>query len=575
MKLTTIPLIAILCIVPLTCASQDNKPVEIAGPAQPPNERIDLGMYGRIRTEGLEHSRVMDYSSALFDDIGPRLTGSPNLAKAYAWTKRQFTDMGASARIESWGDFGMGWKQLTTSVDMTTPDTAVLLAQATPWSPATAGEVHGEVIAIPYIKDEKGFDPWKGKLAGKIILYGAAPAIVPTPKPLMETYDAKKLEAIQQYPVNLDFTEEHIENLSAKEWADAFHYINFKEKIAKFFADEGATAVLVSSYAGDGGIMRDDNNEAMGQRVFMPGHRQPIPSAVVSNEGFGRISRLLQQDVPVTLDVNIRTQFTGDHEQGYNVIAEIPGTDPAVKDEIVMAGGHLDSWIAGTGATDDGAGVVIAMEAMRILTALQVKPRRTIRVALWSGEEQGDFGSLGYVKSHVATLGRSTTPEQMEVPEFLREAVGPVTPETEYNKLSVYFNIDNGGGRLLGIYAQNNAAAAPIFTQWIEPLKDLGVSTVTLRPSGSSDQDSFEEVGIPAFQFIQAPRDYETRSVHTNQDTYERLSEDDLKQAAVVEATFLYDAAMRDAIMPRKPMPFSEKHAESKNLLPDARSSAK
>jgi acetylornithine deacetylase/succinyl-diaminopimelate desuccinylase-like protein len=235
----------------------------------------------------------------------------------------------------------------------------------------------------------------------------------------------------------------------------------------------------------------------MGQRVYLPDHKQPIPSVVLAHEAFGRIARLLKQDVPVSVDVNVRTEFTGDQQQGYNTIAEIQGTDSKLRNQLVMVGGHLDSWPGGTGATDDGAGVIIAMEAMRILTALHVQPRRTIRVALWSGEEQGDLGSLAYVHQHFATMGYSTTPEQLEVPEFLREQVGPITPKPDYDRLSAYFNIDNGGGRILGLYAEGNVAAAAIFEQWITPLKDLGVTTITLRRSGSSDQDSFNDVGLP------------------------------------------------------------------------------
>jgi carboxypeptidase Q len=554
-------------------ASEDSHDRSAVQP-QPSPENVDLAMYGRIREEGLAHSRVMDYATALFDDIGPRLTGSPNLAKANAWTRDQFVAMGcANAHLESWGDFGMGWRQIATSVDMVAPDTAVLIGQATPWSPATAGTIRADVIAVPYLQSEKDFEAWKGKLAGKIILYGQPPEIEPNPKPLLETYDANKLQEIFDYPLDLNFREQHIYPSTPKFWADVFKQVNFKVKIAQFFAEQGATAVLVSSYAGDGGIMRDDNNEAMGLFVYLPDHQQPIPSAVLANEAFGRVARLLEHHVPVTLSLNIATEFTGDHQQGYNTIAEIPGTDPKLKDQVVMLGGHLDSWIAGTGATDDGAGSIIAMEAMRILTALHVQPRRMIRVALWSGEEQGELGSLGYVNQHFATMGRATSPEQMAVPVFLRERTGPLTTKPEYSLISGYFNIDNGGGKLLGIYAADNSALVPIFQQWIAPLKDLGVTTVTLRPSGSSDQDTFDDVGIPAFQFIQDPRDYETRSVHTNQDTYERLSPDDLKQAAVVEAIFVYDAAMRDQMLPRKPIPnpnASTTSESNRGLMPDA-----
>jgi len=543
--------------------------------AQPATENLDLEMYGRIRVEGLDHSHIMEYASGLFDGIGPRLTGSPNMAKANAWTRDQLTAMGcANAKLESWGEFGMGWRQISTSVDMATPDTAVLIAQATPWSPATPGAVTAEVIAVPYPQDENDLAQWKGKLAGKIILFGRPPVVPPDPAPLLQHYDEAKLRQIFDYPLDGDFKDQSVESPDPNFWAAVFKQVNFKEKISKFFADEHAVAIFLSSYAGDGGIMRDDNNEAMGQRVFMADHKQPIPSAVLANEGFGRLARLLQAGVPVTATVNINTQFTGEHEQGYNTIAEIPGTDPNLKEQVVMLGGHLDSWIAGTGATDDGAGAIIAMEAMRILTALHVQPRRTIRIALWSGEEQGEYGSLNYVRNHFATVGLSTDPAQMEVPDFLRQQVGPLKTKPEYGLISGYFNIDNGGGRLLGIYTENNAAIGPIFEQWIKPLKDIGVTTVSSRKTGGTDHESFDQAGIPGFQFIQDPRDYETRSVHTNQDVYERLSPSDLKQAAVVEATFVYDTAMRQQMLPRKPLPQPEKYAEQrealKNTMPGA-----
>jgi carboxypeptidase Q len=526
---------------------------------QPLTESLDLAMYSRIREEGFSRSHIMEYASALFDGIGPRLTGSPNLAKANAWTRDQLTAMGcANAHLESWGEFGMGWRQIGTFVDLATPDTAVFIAQATPWSPPTPGEVTAEVIAVPSLKEEKDFEKWKGKLAGKIVVYGDAPKINPDPAPLLEHYDATKLQQIYEFPLDGDLKEQHVFSVGPEHWEDVFKRVNFREKVSKFFADEHAVALLRSSYAGDGGIMRDDNGETMGQFVYLPDHKQPIPSAVMANEGFGRISRLLQHEVPVTVSLNIKTEFTGDHEQGYNTIAEISGTDPELKDQVVMVGGHLDSWIAGTGATDDGAGAIIAMEAMRILTALHARPRRTIRIALWSGEEQDEFGSRRYVRQHFATMGLSTKPEELAVPESLREQVGPLTLKPEHSLISGYFNLDNGGGKLLGIYAENNAAIVPIFAQWIAPLSDLGVTTVSMRPSGSTDHESFDQVGIPGFQFIQDPRDYETRSVHTNQDVYERLSAGDLKQAAVVEAIFLYNAATRDQMLPRKPLPHPE-----------------
>ncbi len=557
-------------------AKKATKPAEIRGydyghvEPQPASESLDLGMYARIREEGLNHSHIMEYASALFDDIGPRLTGSPNLAKANAWTRDQLTAMGCSnAHLESWGDFGMGWRQISTSVDMVTPDTAVFIAQATPWSPPTQGSVTAEVIAVPQLKEEKDFDAWKGKLAGKIVLYGKAPEIHPDPAPLLQHYDENKLTQLYQYPLDGNMEDQHVYSEGPKFWEDEFKKVNFKAQVAKFFAEQHAVALLVTGWGGGGGMFRDDNVEQMGEDVYLPDHKQPIPSAVLSSENFGRVSRLLEHTVPVTISVAINSEFTGDHEQGYNTIAEIPGADPTLKDQVVMVGGHLDSWIAGTGATDDGAGAIVAMEAMRILTALHFEPRRTIRIGLWSGEEQGEFGSLGYVHQHFGTIGLSTKPEELAVPSYMRERVGPLTIKPEHGLISGYFNLDNGGGKVLGIYAENNAAVVPIFSQWIAPLKDLGVTTISLRNSGSTDHESFNEVGIPGFQFIQDPRDYETRSLHSNQDVYERLSPSDIKQAAVVEAIFLYNTAMRDQMLPRKPLPKPELYDQQRQPLKD------
>jgi carboxypeptidase Q len=309
---------------------------------------------------------------------------------------------------------------------------------------------------------------------------------------------------------------------------------------------------------GSGGVLHDDTGHSLGWFVYRPEHKQAIPSAVIANEALGRMHRLVSHDVSVSVRLDIATKFYGEHEPGSNVIAEIPGADPALKDEVVMVGGHLDSWIAGTGATDDGAGSIIAIEAMRILRALNIQPRRTIRAALWGGEEQGIFGSAGYVSSHYGVRTYSTKPEELLVPEFVRQQTGPITIKPEHAKLDAYYNTDNGGGKFLGIFTEGSAAIANIFQQWAAPISDLGFTTVTTRDTGSTDHVSFDQVGLPGFQFIQDPRDYETRSAHTNQDTYERLSENDMKQAAVVMAIFVYNTAQRDAMLPRKPMPHPE-----------------
>ncbi len=535
---------------------------------QPAVENIDYTMYARIREEGLQHSHVMEYGSALADDIGPRLTGSPNMAKANAWTRDQLTAMGCvNAHLDDWGEFGMGWQQLNTWVRMTSPDSAVFIAQATPWSPSTNGPVSGEAVYVN-IQDEKDFDQYKGKLAGKIVLLGEMREVPPVDKALFERYSEKELEDIAEYPTgDARGAADYQTRLKA--------YIarsRMSDKIATFLADEKAAAVIRPSRdardgGGSGGTIFDDNGAALGRMPYKRETAVKVPVVVMAIESYGRVYRLLQAHVPVTIEMDVETKFTGDHEHGYDTIAEIPGTDPELKDQVVMVGGHLDSWIAGTGATDNGAGTIVAMEVMRILKALDVHPRRTIRIALWSGEEEGLFGSRGYVKEHFGYAAPLTTPEQMALPEFLR-ATGPLELKPDQKLISGYFNLDNGSGKIRGIYLQENAAVLPIFTQWMAPLKDLGVTTITMRNTGGTDHLSFDAVGIPGFQFIQDPLDYETRTHHSNQDVFERLQPGDLKQAAVVEAIFVYNAAMRDQMLPRKPLPHPELRQQQTKPLP-------
>jgi len=283
-----------------------------------------------------------------------------------------------------------------------------------------------------------------------------------------------------------------------------------------------------------------------------------VPAVAMAIENYGRVYRLLKANVPVTIEMNVDTKFFGDHEHGFDTIAEIPGTDPKLKEELVMVGGHLDSWASGTGATDNGAGSVVAMEVMRILNALQVKPRRTIRIGLWTGEEEGEFGSEGYVKEHFGSAARASDAENMKLPEFVRPYVGAVQTKPEYTKISAYFNVDNGGGKIRGVYLQENGAVAPIFAQWIAPLKDLDVTAISMENTGGTDHESYDAIGIPGFQFIQDPLDYGSRTHHSNMDVYERLQPEDLAQAALVEAIFVYNAAMRDQMLPRKAMPRPE-----------------
>jgi hypothetical protein len=531
---------------------------------QPATETLDLNMYQRIREEGFNHSHVMEFGSALMDGIGPRLTGSPNLAKANAWTRDTLTKIGLeNAHLEDWGEFGLGWQQLNTWARMVTPDTAILIVQATPWSPSTPGPITGDVVFVN-IQTDKDFDQYKGKLEGKIVLFGAMREVPPVEKALFERYSDKDLEDIAEFPVTGGggLTPEMQTRMRERQ-----ERLRLIDKIAQFFADEKVAAVIEPSRdgkngGGSGGTLFDDNGATLGRTPYVADKRVKIPVAVAAIESYGRLYRLTQAHAPVSVEINVETKFTGEHEHGFDTVAEIPGTDPKLKDQVVMVGGHLDSWIGGTGATDNGAGTIVAMEAVRILKALGIKPRRTIRIALWTGEEQGIFGSKGYCTIHFGSAALSTAPDQLQLPEFMRRAAGPLEVKPEQKLISAYFNVDNGTGKIRGVYTQGNAAIAPIFAQWIAPLKDLGVTTITNRNTGGTDHLSFDAVGIPGFQFIQDMLDYESRTHHSNEDVVERLQPSDLKQIAVVEAIFLYNAAQRDQMLPRKPLPQPDKEQQ-------------
>ena len=544
---------------------------------QPATETLDLDMYQRIRDEGLNHSHVMEFATALMDGIGPRLTGSPNLAKANAWTRDTLTKIGLeNAHLEGWGEFGLGWQQMNTWARMVTPDTAILIVQATPWSPSTPGPVTGDVTFVS-IQDEKDFDKYKGKLAGKVVLFGAMREVPPVDKALFERYTDQELADIAEFQVNANSG--GIPPEMQARMRERMERLRLIDKVAQFFADEKVAAVIEPSRdgkngGGSGGTFFDDNGATLGRTPYIAEKRVKIPVVVAAIESYGRLYRLTQAHAPVSVEVNVDTKFTGEHEHGFDTVAEIPGTDPKLKEQVVMLGGHLDSWIAGTGATDNGAGTIVAMEAVRILKALDVKPRRTIRIALWTGEEQGIFGSKGYCTIHFGSAKTSTAPDQMQLPEFMRRAAGPLEVKPEQKLVSGYFNVDNGTGKIRGVYTQGNAAIAPIFAQWIAPLKDLGVTTITNRNTGGTDHLSFDAVGIPGFQFIQDMMDYESRVHHSNQDVVERLQPADLKQIATVEAIFVYNAAQRDQMLPRKPLPQPDldekKRAPIEGIFPGA-----
>ena len=535
--------------------SEESKHVPSYYGPQPAEEELDLTMYQRIREEGAQHGKVMQFAAALSDGIGPRLTGSPNIAKGYDWAIATLTKIGLeNAHKEDWGEFGMGWQQINTWGRMVSPDPEPLWLQAAPWSPATNGPVTGSVVYID--PATASAEKLKGTLAGKIVLLGA---MRPTPditEPLFHRYTDEELEEMEGPPAPRGGRAAFAAVTPAERMRLAAQRAALMKAI---FAENPAAIITPSRDGGDGGgtgIIFDDNGANLARNAQTRENAVPVPNAVMMIEHYNRLARMVSAGVPVTAEVNIETKFTGDHEHGYDVVAEIPGTDPKLKAQIVMVGGHFDSWISGTGATDNGAGTVAAMEAVRILKALDVKPKRTIRIALWSGEEQGLFGSTGYVKQHFGEF--APVKESDGMPAFMSRTRGPLTTTKEWELLDAYYNLDNGTGKVRGVYTQGNFAIAPIFAQWIAPLKDMGVTTITNRNTGGTDHLSFDAVGLPGFQYIQDPLDYETRTHHSDMDTYDRLHEADLEQAAVVEAIFLWNTSEREAMMPRKPFPHPE-----------------
>jgi carboxypeptidase Q len=502
-------------------------------------EPADLDAIGQIRSEGYHNSQVMNILEELTDRIGPRLTGSPALKQADEWTRDKMTEWGlANAHLEAF-DFGRGWTNDFTAVRMITPETTMLFALPMAWSPGTNGAVRGKAVMM-VINSKEDLDKYRGKLAGQIVLIGEAKELKPHMDPDAVRYDDQKLQEIAQFSTRGAYGPPR----SREEMRKAYE---LREEVAKFLADEKVLAAITPSNYDGGAITMSGLN-------YKKDANNAYPVLNMAAEHYDRLVRLLDHKVPVELELNVQNRFFDDDNNAYNTIAEIPGTDK--KNEVIMIGGHLDSWHGGEGATDNATGVAAAMEAMRILKTLDLKPRRTIRIALWAGEEQGLLGSRAYVEQHLASRPEPTDPKEKDVPIWLRDSKpGPLQFKPEYKNVIAYFNIDNGAGKLRGIYTQENATVAPIFTSWIEPLRDLGCTTVTQRNTGGTDHLSFDGVGVPGFQFIQDPLDYMSRTHHSTNDTYERVQSDDLIQQAVVLAAFAYDAAMRDQPLPRKPLP--------------------
>jgi carboxypeptidase Q len=509
-------------------------------PALWSQEKLDLETISRIRYEGFRNSKVMDFATGLMDSIGERLTGSPNMKRANEWTRDQLTAIGLSnSHLEAWGPFGRGWANQYVNARMTEPDIVPLLVYAKAWTPGTNGVVTGKCIRVN-IQDKRDFDRYRGKLAGMIVISGPDADVKPITEAPFKRLTDDDLAKIGDYEIPSErpmFSP-----------ADAARRRQFMKDLNQFFADEKVLAVIDHSRgtAGGGTVFVQSGGS------YQKGETTTVPQLTMAVEHWSRIARLLQQKKDVTLELNVTNNFYDDDPMQYDTIAEIPGGDK--KDELVMLGAHLDSWHAGTGATDNGAGTIVMMEAVRILKALDIKPRRTIRIGLWSGEEEGLLGSQGYVEQHFGSRPHLDDPAMKDSPTLLRREAGPVTVKPDQAKVSAYFNVDNGTGKIRGIYLQENEAVAPIFEAWMKPFKDLGMTTLTMRNTGGTDHLSFDAVGIPGFQFIQDPMDYETRTHHSNMDVYDRLQPDDLKQISVIVASFVYDAAMRDQMLPRKPI---------------------
>jgi hypothetical protein len=511
-------------------------------------EKVDLGVLHRIRTEAFgANSRVMDTLFYLTDVYGPRLTGSPNIRDAGDWSVKKMKEWGlANVKMEAWGPFGRGWAATRFSAMMKEPEFQPIIGFQQPWSPGTDGPVAGQAV-MAVITGPDDLEKFKGKLKGKIVLSAAMHASSLSEAPLSRRLTDEELDnaAIAPEPSSgnpamlpLGFARPAAPGAAAAGAGGrggagggrgGAGGLGFRAQLNKFLKDEGVLVVLSPGNGPDGGTIM---GQAAGSATTKD-EDMPPPSVVLTNEHYNRIARLLAKDIPVTLEFDLGAKFT-DAGGSFNITAEIPGTDPNAG--FVMLGGHFDSWTGGTGATDNGAGSAIAMEAMRILKAMDVKMARTVRLGLWTAEEQGLLGSRAYVKEHFAD---STD----------------MKPKAEHPKLSAYYNVDNGSGKVRGIYMQDNDQVRPIFESWIAPLKDMGVTTLTIRNTGSTDHMSFDGVGLPAFQFIQDPLEYGTRTHHSNMDVYDHLSANDLEQASAVMAWFVYNTASRPEMMPRKPMP--------------------
>jgi hypothetical protein len=497
---------------------------------------LDYATLARIQDEGLSRSQVMDHVGWLSDVAGPRLTGSPGFKQAADWAVKRLSDWGlANAKTEKW-KFGKGWSLTHFQAHLLEPQRQPLIGYPKAWTPSTKGTVTGDVVRVA-IASDADFDKYRGKLAGKIVLSQPARDVRMLEGRITWRMGEEMLNEAERLPIPAPVGPRAAAPPSGPSLAD---------RTLQFYLSEGVAAVLDrgsdQSTVAMGG---NENLSPMTQRtdggtIFVQagGPRDENagkvpPQITLAVEHYNRLVRLLDRGVPVKMEVDVQAQFHDETDMnGMNVVAEIPGSD--LGSEIVLIGAHLDSWHSSNGATDNGAGVAVMMEAMRLLKVVGVKPRRTIRIALWGGEEQGYLGSRAYVQEHLGDAAK---------------------PKPEYQRLAAYYNLDNGTGRIRGVWMQGNVAITPIFAQWIEPLKGLGVTVLAPRSTSGSDYVPFDDIGIPAFQFIQDRLEYNSRTHHSNMDTFDRIQRDDLVQMSIVLANFAYNTAMHDKLLPRKPMP--------------------
>lgn len=499
-----------------------------AGQAQ--NEKVDLSIMQKIRKEGLENSKVMEIAFNLTDKSGNRLTASPGFMRAANYAKETLAGWGlTNANIEPWGEFGKGWELEKSYIAITAPYYKSLSAYPKAWTASTKSAKNAEVIVVK-AADSAALEAYRGQLKGKVIIMDQTQVYKPSFKADAVRYADSTLATMgAAKPAPPRPAGAPGGNRGAFGANPAARVLPLLKEMAKA---EGAIAMF-----SNGGVRSHDGTIfAQGGGAYKATDPENFPDIVLGIEDFNTILRLAKAGVPVKMDVDVKTKFQKKDLNGYNVIAEIPGTDPALKDEVVMIGAHLDSWQTATGATDNASGSSVMMEAIRILKTIGFSNKRTIRIGLWSGEEQGLLGSRAYVKNTFAD------PATMEL-------------KPAHGKFSSYFNIDNGTGKIRGIYLQENEACRDIFSQWLAPFKDLGATTVTVSNTGGTDHQSFDGVGLPGFQFIQDPIEYDTRNHHSNMDTYDHLIEDDLKQIATIVAAFVYNASQRDAKLPRKELP--------------------